>query len=78
MNIIRPTSTISFPVIVEGTVYSDVLRDVNLDDACLKQELENQGVNDLKDVFFASINRNRELHISLKNEKNIEIPSIKH
>ena len=78
MNIIKPTSTISFPVIVEGTLYTDVLRDVNLDEAWLKQELDNQGVNDLKDVFFASINRNRELHISLKNEKNLAIPTIKH
>nr|WP_156476102.1 DUF421 domain-containing protein [Sporosarcina psychrophila] len=78
MNIIKPTSTISFPVIVEGTLYTDVLRDVNLDEAWLKQELDNQGVNDLKDVFFASINRNLELHISLKNEKNLAIPTIKH
>ena len=78
MNIIKPTSTISFPVIVEGTLYTDVLRDVNLDEAWLQQELDNQGVNDLKDVFFASINRNRELHISLKNEKNLAIPTIKH
>ncbi|MEK4711958.1 DUF421 domain-containing protein [Sporosarcina sp. FSL K6-5500] len=78
MNIIKPTSTISFPVIVEGTLYTDVLRDVNLDEAWLKQELDNQGVNELKDVFFASINRNRELHISLKNEKNLAIPTIKH
>ena len=78
MNIIKPTSTISFPVIVEGTLYTDVLRDVNLDEAWLQQELDNQGVNDLKDVFFASINHNRELHISLKNEKNLAIPTIKH
>lgn len=78
MNIIKPTSTISFPVIVEGTLYTDVLRDVNLDEAWLQQELDNQGVNDLKDVFFASINRNLELHISLKNEKNLAIPTIKH
>lgn len=78
MNIIKPTSTISFPVIVEGTLYTDVLRDVNLDEAWLQQELDNQGVKELKDVFFASINRNRELHISLKNEKNLAIPTIKH
>lgn len=78
MNIIKPTSTISFPVIVEGTLYADVLRDVNLTEAWLKQELDNQGVNDLKEVFFASINRNLELHVSLKNEKNLAIPTIKH
>ena len=78
MNIIKPTSTISFPVIVEGTIYPDVLKDVNLTEEWLKQELYNQGVNKLKDVFFASINRELELHISLKNEKNLAIPPIKH
>jgi len=78
MNILKPTSTISFPVIVEGTVYADVLREVNLNEAWLKQELHNQGVTDLKDVFFASINRNLELHVSLQNEKNLDIPPIKH
>lgn len=78
MNIIKPTSAISFPVIIEGTVYSDVLSDVNLDEAWLKQELDKQGVNDLKDVFFASINRNLELHVSLQQEDNLAIPPIKH
>jgi len=78
MNIIKPTSTISFPVIVEGTVYSDVLREVNLNETWLKQELSNQGVHDLKEVFFASINHELELHVSLKNEKNLAIPPIKH
>jgi len=78
MNIIKPTSTISFPVIVEGTVYSDVLREVNLNKTWLKQELSNQGVHDLKEVFFASINHELELHVSLKNEKDLAIPPIKH
>ena len=78
MNIIKPTSSISFPVIIEGTVYSDALSDVNLDEAWLKQELDKQGVNDLKDVFFASINRNLELHVSLQQQDNLAIPPIKH
>ena len=78
MNMVKPTSAISFPVIVEGTVYSAVLRDVNLNEAWLKQELDKQGVNDLKDVFFASINRNLELHVSLKNDSNLVTPPIRH
>lgn len=78
LNIIKPTSLISFPVIVEGTVYADVLREVNLNEEWLNQELENQGVSHLKDVFFASINRKLELHVCLKNEKNLAIPPIKH
>ncbi len=78
MNIVKTTSSIAFPVIIEGTIYSDVLKHVNLSEAWLIQQLSDQGVNDINNVFFASINRNLELHISLKNENNITIPPIKH
>lgn len=78
MNIIKTTASISFPVIIEGTIYSDVLRDFNLNEASLLQQLSNQGVTDVNNVFFASINRKLELHVSLKNENNLTIPPIKH
>jgi uncharacterized membrane protein YcaP (DUF421 family) len=78
MNIVQTTSKISFPVIVEGTIYSNVLSDFSLDEAWLEQQLFIKGVIDIKNVFFASINRNLELHVSLIDENNITIPSIKH
>ncbi|OIJ11838.1 DUF421 domain-containing protein [Anaerobacillus alkalilacustris] len=78
MNIIKTTSTISFPIIIEGTMYSSVLKDLNLDEAWLQQQLIHQGVSDIKKVFFASINRKNQLHISLKDENNITVPPIKH
>ena len=78
MNIVNTTSLIALPVIIEGTIYSDVLRDFNLSEAWLIQQLSNQGVYNINGVFFASINRNHELHVSLKNENNINIPPIKH
>lgn len=78
MKIIKTTSTISFPVILEGTIYSNVLRDFSLNEAWLKQQLSYQGVNEIRNVFFASINRHHELHVSLKDENNITIPPIKH
>ena len=78
MNIIKITSSIAFPVIIEGTIYTSVLKHVNLSEARLIQQLSEQGVHDINNVFFASINRNLELHISLKNENNINIPPIKH
>lgn len=78
MNIIKKSSLISLPVIVEGTVYSDVLMKYNLNEAWLKQQLALQGVNDVNDVFFASINHHLELHISLKHENHPNIPPILH
>ena len=78
LNIINSTSLISLPVIIEGTIYSDVLRDFNLSEAWLIQQLSAQGINHINHVFFASINRNHELHVSLKNESSMTIPTIKH
>jgi len=78
MNIVKTTSTISFPVIVEGTIYSNVLKDFNLNEAWIKQQLSHQGIIDIKNVFFASINKNLDLHISLKDESDITVPPIKH
>ena len=78
MNIVNTTSSIAFPVIIEGTIYPSVLEHFNLSEAWLIQQLSEQGVNDVNNIFFASINRNLELHISLKDENNINIPPIKH
>lgn len=78
MNIVNTTSSIAFPVIIEGTIYPSVLKHFNLSEVWLIQQLSEQGVNDINNIFFASINRNLELHISLKDENNINIPPIKH
>lgn len=37
MKIVKTTSAISFPVIMEGKIYSDILRDFNLNEAWLEQ-----------------------------------------
>jgi uncharacterized membrane protein YcaP (DUF421 family) len=78
MKIITPTSAIAFPVIVEGTIYSDILRDFKLNQTWLQEQLLKQGVKDRKDVFFASINRDLDLHVSLKDERGVVVPHIKH
>ena len=78
LNIVNTTSIIALPVIVEGTIYTDVLSDFNVSKAWLLQQLQNQKINDINDVFFASINRNLELHVCLKNESILDIPTIKH
>lgn len=78
MKITKTTSSISFPVIIEGTIYSNILGDFGLNEAWLKQQLSYQGITDINNVFFASLNRNLEVHISLKDEDNIIVPSIRH
>lgn len=78
MKIIQATSSISYPVIVEGNIYKDVLSNFNVDEDWLIQQLSYQGIKDLHDVFFASINKKQEIHISLKDDSNIFIPPLKH
>ena len=78
LNIVNTTSIIALPVIVEGTIYTDVLSDFNVSKAWLLQQLQDQKINDVNDVFFASITCNLELHVCLKNESILDIPTIKH
>lgn len=77
MGIMSTSSSIAFPLIMDGAIYSNVLKSFNLDEAWLYQQLSEQGVNDVKKVFFASLNSSLQLHISLKDDSNIIIPPIK-
>ncbi len=70
--------SISFPVIIEGKVYKNVLQEFNVDEHWLKQQLAIQGYHNIKRIFFASVTRDLELHVSLLNERNIIIPPVRH
>ena len=65
LNIVNTTSLIALPVIIEGTIYSEVLTDFKLSEEWLIQQLSAQGINDITNVFFPSINRHLDLHASL-------------
>ncbi|RIW28252.1 DUF421 domain-containing protein [Bacillus salacetis] len=69
---------ICVPVIMEGTIYEKVLQQYNVNQQWLKQKLQEKGVNNSNDVFYASINKNLDLHISLKNELPAGTPSLYH
>ncbi|WP_099189628.1 DUF421 domain-containing protein [Tepidibacter mesophilus] len=77
IGVTKKSSSIAFPIIMEGTIYSNVLKKFNLNETWLYQQLSLQGINDIKDIFFASLNSNLQLHISLKNDIGIIIPPIK-
>lgn len=66
MYLIKKSSSLSFPVIVDGVVYENVLAKLNLSDSWLQQQLSNLNIKTSKDVFFASVNTKNELHVSLK------------
>ncbi|MEW9670260.1 DUF421 domain-containing protein [Ammoniphilus sp. 3BR4] len=74
----KHTGGMAYPVMVEGKVYGDVLKSLNLSEKWLEQELNRRGVSDPDRVFFASINENKEIHVSLSNDKLPEGPPIHH
>lgn len=78
MKIPKKTSSITYPIIIEGKIYTQVLSFLNLDESWLIKQLQNHKISDIHNVFFASINNDHELQISLHNEDNVKVPIIKH
>ncbi|SEO13643.1 Uncharacterized membrane protein YcaP, DUF421 family [Amphibacillus marinus] len=68
---------ITFPVIIEGVIDRDILKHVKTDEQWLFRQLDQRNIGDLNEVFLATINSKLELHVTLKNLTNIEIPLIK-
>ncbi|WP_306900288.1 DUF421 domain-containing protein [Salibacterium salarium] len=75
INIMNKTSSLAFPIIIEGKIQHSVLTKLNVNETWLKNQLKNQNIDETN-IFFASINRDMQLHISLKNQHEIEIPPL--
>lgn len=67
MNLTKKSAAISYPIIIEGMIYVDVLEKLNLSELWLKEQLSAINIRETKEVFFASVNDKKELHISLRN-----------
>lgn len=66
MGIAKVSPGISYPVIIEGKMYKEVLEKLQLDEDWLEQELKKLRITDINTVFFASVNEKKMLHVSLK------------
>lgn len=62
----KKTSSISYPLILDGKLYKDVLKKLSLNETWLHQQLLKAHIEDIEEIFFASVNDKMELHISLK------------
>jgi uncharacterized membrane protein YcaP (DUF421 family) len=75
MKLQKKSSSLSFPIIVDGEVYTDVLTKLELSESWLQKQLANLKIKSAQDVFFASVNAKNEIHVSLKsfmeNKENI-------
>ncbi|MBK1809947.1 DUF421 domain-containing protein [Clostridium sp. YIM B02505] len=68
LNLNKKSSSLSYPVIIDGVIHKDTLRKLNLDEDWLLQQLSSANVTDSNEVFFASVNERSEIHISLMND----------
>ncbi|WP_428911501.1 DUF421 domain-containing protein [Niallia sp. Krafla_26] len=69
---------LSYPIILEGKLYHEVLQDLEVDETWLYAELEKQGIDHIKNIFYASLTKDKKLHVSLKNESTLPTPVIHH
>lgn len=69
---------LSLPLIVEGEVYKHNLQKLGLDEDWLRKQLSENDIHSVKEVFFASINSQGKLYISIGLEKPREIGILRH
>lgn len=74
----KVSDDLAMPLIIDGKLYEKVLFQLGLNQKWLMDKLSDQSVYDLKDVFFASITKDKSLHITLKKPTSINIPAIYH
>lgn len=67
MNLSKNVSSLSYPIIIEGVVYKNVLSKLNLTEDWLNNQLNSLGIKNIEEVFFASVNTKKEFQASLGN-----------
>jgi uncharacterized membrane protein YcaP (DUF421 family) len=63
LGLVRQQSDVSFPLIIEGTVYHNTLAYINKDTAWLASQLQAKGVRQ-DDIFYASVDDQGTIYIS--------------
>ena len=71
-------SSFAYPVIIEGKIYEDTLQKLNAEKSWLKDQLKQKGIANVENVFYASLNEKKELHISLKDQQSTVLPKLNH
>ncbi|WP_017381343.1 YetF domain-containing protein [Paenisporosarcina sp. TG-14] len=78
LKIVKLHTEISYPVIVEGKLYKEVLAYLQFSPTWLTEKLRTAGVEDINQVFFAALDKEGNLTISFKDEKLKDLPPIIH
>ncbi|MDX5474602.1 MAG: DUF421 domain-containing protein [Bacillaceae bacterium] len=66
---LNPKNTgVEIPVIIDGKLYVEALEFQGLNEAWLREELLKRKIAKMSDVFYAAVNAQNKLHISLKEQ----------
>ncbi|GAA0295097.1 DUF421 domain-containing protein [Gracilibacillus halotolerans] len=66
---VYPMSGLVLPLIVDGKIQQDALKNIQRDEKWLRKILKEKGFPDFNEISFCSIDRNNEWYIDKKNEK---------
>lgn len=69
MNIKTPVKSLTRDVVNDGKILEQNLNYINLNEEWLNAQLLQMGINDAKDVFYAGLDSNNHLYVSLKQNK---------
>jgi len=59
-------------LVIDGEIMKENLQDIHLDEGWLHSKIKSQGIEDIRDVFYAGLDTSGNLYISIKNQKNVE------
>ncbi len=63
------SADLSYPVVIDGKLYKEVLEQLHLSEDWFYQELSKLEIRDIKSIFFASLTDQKQLHVSLNNNQ---------
>lgn len=66
LNIESPKCMLTKDVIIDGIIITETLESAGLDEDWIKAELENYGIKNVKEVFYAGLDNSKKLYISKK------------
>ncbi|GKX67966.1 DUF421 domain-containing protein [Inconstantimicrobium mannanitabidum] len=66
LNIESSKSTLTKDLIIDGTIIYETLKNADLNENWLSTELQNYGINNINEVFYAGLDSSKKLYISKK------------
>ncbi|KKB33812.1 DUF421 domain-containing protein [Bacillus thermotolerans] len=78
LHIQKAGADISYPVVVDGKLYEEVLDFLQADPVWFVEKLQSAGVKNIEEVFFAAIDKERKITLSLKEKPSKDLPPVIH